>query len=79
MILEKRKESWPEDQRDWPQQLHISFLERFPFTDGEYSWWPIVQVVPKEGTELKLLLGIASVAFCMVQIVIIDFYKEQLV
>ena len=53
-------------------------MEQFPFTDGTYSWWLTVQVVPEEGSRLRLLLGVAYVAFCMVQIAIIDFYNNTI-
>ena len=64
--LKKRQENWPEDQRDWPHELNIEFLEQFPLSDGTYSWWPIIQVVPKEGSRLKTILGVAWVAYCVV-------------
>jgi hypothetical protein len=43
-------------------------LEQFPFTDGVYSWWPIIQVIPRKGATL---VGIAYV----VPISIIGFYQ----
>ena len=49
VTLAERQSSWPEDQRDGPQPWNIRLLEHFPFTDGVYSWWPIIQAIPRKG------------------------------
>ena len=55
----------------------MSLVEQFPFADDGYSWWPIIQVVPKQGSHLKTILGVCWVAYCMVQIVIYEVYGKE--
>ena len=50
----------------------MRLFEEFPFADGKNSRWPIVQVVTIPGSKLRLLLKARYVAFCMVQVAIID-------
>ena len=75
--LAKPKESWPEDRRNWPSEVDMALLDQFPCADGNYSWWPIIQVVPKEGSQLKTILGVCWVAYCMVQIVIYEIHGDE--
>ena len=66
VTLVGRQSGWPEDQRNRPQPWNIRLLEQFPFTDGVYSWWPIVQVIPRKKTRLAGILEVAYVAYFMV-------------
>ena len=56
---------------------NIDFLDQFPFPDGLCSWWPTSQVVPLRDSKLGKLFVVCYVAFCMVQIAIMDYQDKK--
>ena len=70
--LEQKKLEWtPEEQdqyKDWPRKENVGMMARMPPSDGSYSWWPVLQVVPKKSSKLYAQVGTQWILFCVYQI-----------
>ena len=70
--LEEKKKLWSkkeqDEYKDWPSKAHLGLTARMPPSDGTLSWWPVYQVVPREGSKLSMQIGTQWVLYCVHQI-----------
>jgi hypothetical protein len=73
----KKKEEWPEEHKDWPSQANFDLYRRYPSGRPGWGWYSVWQIIPKEKSRFKTVLGTFWIGFCKVQIFIIDGEDER--
>jgi hypothetical protein len=53
----KTKEEWPEEHKDWPSQANFDLHRRYPSGRPGWGWYSVWQIIPKEKSRLKTVLG----------------------
>jgi hypothetical protein len=72
----KKHEEWPGEHKDWPSQANFDLYRRYPSGRPGWGWYSVWQIVPKEKSRLKTVLGTFWIGFCKVQIFILDGEDE---